>query len=60
MDPLSLTSALDGGGARDSAVVEALCHKRKVAVSRPEEVNDFSFNLPIPSSRTRPWGLLNL
>jgi hypothetical protein len=34
---------------------------RKVAGSRPDEMNDFFFiNLPNPSSRTMPWGLLSL
>jgi hypothetical protein len=28
---------------------------RKVAVSRPDEVNYF-FGLPNPTGRTRPWG----
>jgi hypothetical protein len=31
---------------------------RKVAGSRPDEVNFFSS--PNPSGRTRPWGLLSL
>jgi hypothetical protein len=31
---------------------------RKEAGSIPDEVN--FFNLPNPSSRTRPWGLLSL
>jgi hypothetical protein len=32
----------------------------KVADSRPDEVNDFIFNILNPSGRTRPWGLLSL
>jgi hypothetical protein len=31
---------------------------RKVAGSRPDEVN--FFNLPKPSGRTRPWGSVSL
>jgi hypothetical protein len=42
---------------RGSVVVSAT--SRKVAVLRPDEVNEF-FNLPNPSGRTRPWGLLSL
>jgi hypothetical protein len=35
--------------------------RRKVAGSRPEEVNAFFFfNVPNPSGCTRPWGLLSL
>jgi hypothetical protein len=32
----------------------------KVARSRLDEVNIFFFNLPNPSGRPRPWGLLSL
>jgi hypothetical protein len=32
----------------------------KVEGSRPDEVNEHFFNLPNPSGRTRPWGLLSL
>jgi hypothetical protein len=32
---------------------------RKVAGSRPDEVNDV-INLPNPSGRTRPWSLFGL
>jgi hypothetical protein len=39
-------------------VVKALCTSRKVEGSRLEEVNEF--NLPNPSGRSRPWGLLSL
>jgi hypothetical protein len=33
---------------------------RKVMGSSPNDVIEFFFNLPNPSSRTRPWGLLSL
>jgi hypothetical protein len=33
---------------------------RKVAVSRPDEVNDFLFNVPNPCGLTGLWGLLSL
>jgi hypothetical protein len=39
-------------------VVKALCYKPEIAGLRPDEVN--VFNLPNPSGRTRPWGLLSL
>jgi hypothetical protein len=29
-------------------------------IQTPNEVNEFFFNLPNPSGRARPWGLLNL
>jgi hypothetical protein len=44
-------------GRRGSAVVKALCY-RKVAGSITEKV--IFFNLPNPSGRTRPCGLLSL
>jgi hypothetical protein len=38
-------------------VVNALCYKPKVAGSIPNEV---TLNLPNPTGRTRPWGLLGI
>jgi hypothetical protein len=45
---------------RGTAVTKCLrryATSRKIVGSRPNEVNEF-FNLPNPSGRTRPWGLL--
>jgi hypothetical protein len=45
-------------GARGSVVVKALCYKPE---GRGFETRLGAFlNLPNPSGRTRPWGLLNL
>jgi hypothetical protein len=33
-------------------LVEALCYSRKVAGSIPDEIIEFSFNLPNPSSHS--------
>jgi hypothetical protein len=41
-----------------SMELKAIFILRKVAGSKPDEV--FFFNLPNPSGRTRPWGLLSL
>jgi hypothetical protein len=46
--------------SRCSVVVEVLCYNRKVAVSRPDDVNAFFFNLPSLFSSTRPWDLFIL
>jgi hypothetical protein len=44
---------------KNTKLLKHYATSRKVASSRPDEVNEF-FNLPNPSSRTRPWGLLSL
>jgi hypothetical protein len=54
-------SLYDTVGARCSVVVEALCYKpegRGFETRWGEWI--FFFNLPNPSGRTRPWGLLSL
>jgi hypothetical protein len=53
-----MREALNTNGARGSAVVKALCYKPE---GRGFETKLGEFlNLPNPSSRTRPWGLLSL
>jgi hypothetical protein len=44
-------------GARISVVVKALCYKPKGR--RFDSRRDDFLNLPNPSNRTRPWGLLS-
>jgi hypothetical protein len=46
--------------ADGSLVVEALFYKPEGRGSRPDEVNEFFFQLIYPSGRTVPWGLLSL
>jgi hypothetical protein len=45
-------------GARGGIVVKCNSTSRMVAGSRPDEMN--VINLPHPSGRTGPWGLLSL
>jgi hypothetical protein len=45
-------------GARGSLVVKELCYKQE-GHGFDARWGDF-LNLPNPSSRTRPWGFLNL
>jgi hypothetical protein len=46
--------------AYDIVVNEAHATSGKVADWRPDEVNEFFLNLPNPSGRTEPWGLLSV
>jgi hypothetical protein len=44
----------------NAVVVNPYATSRKLAGSRPDEENEFFFNLHNLSGRTRPWGLFNL
>jgi hypothetical protein len=52
--------SLQPAGARGITVVEALRYKPEGRISSSDEVNEFFVNLPNPSGRTRPWGLLSI
>jgi hypothetical protein len=53
-----LSGLRSGKGARGSVVVKALCYKPE---GRGFDTRRGKFlNLPNPSGRTRPWGLLSL
>jgi hypothetical protein len=56
---LPLQTFLNYLSARGSVVVKALCYKPEGRGFEPHDVNTF-FNLPNPSSRTRPWVSLSL
>jgi hypothetical protein len=54
----SVTATAQDWGARGSVVVKALCYKLE---GRGFDTRWGEFlNLPNPSGRTRPWGLLSL
>jgi hypothetical protein len=55
-----LTIEINKRGARGGVVDEALCYNPEGREVRDPVRSLNVFNLPNPSGRTKPWGLLNL